>query len=66
MKDEIETVQQAIGTLIRHALGIMNREMSYPGADPDRTDDAIREQKARIAVLRTLREQFENEMARSI
>lgn len=56
-------VVNALGALIAREAHKLSSEMSHPGADPDRSDDALKESHERLVALRRIRGEFENTMA---
>lgn len=63
------TISQVVGCLsllIVNSLQAMEEERHFPGHDPDHMDEKIKRSRERAAILRRLREEFENEMAKPI
>jgi hypothetical protein len=64
-KDDTRTIiVNGLSVLIRSSLASLEGESTAPGPDPDRMDATIKLHRERVATLRRLREEFENEMAR--
>ena len=59
-------VVAGLTVLIRTTLAAHERERSLPSRSPDEMDHFIGQTGERVKLLRRLREEFENEMARSM
>jgi len=65
--DEIKkTVNDGLTALIVEALIIKKREEMHPSLMSDNSDQRIKDAGKRVEILRKLREDFENEMTKSI
>lgn len=63
---EYNRVLLALDSIIKESLELQGREEVCPSRDPDKMDDTIKFYKERVIVVRSLRESFENEMARCV
>lgn len=64
--ERYHAVVGALSEDIAEALHANETERAMPGSDPDRMDDKIKFTGERARVLRRLREEYENEMARQV
>jgi hypothetical protein len=63
-EDTRTNIVNGLSVLIRSSLTALEGESVNPGPNPDRMDATIALHRERVATLRRLREEFENEMAR--
>lgn len=64
--DVVSSVVEGLSILIMRTRQTLESERSGPGADPDRSDDRIKNCQTRIKALCKLREEFEQEMGGSL
>jgi hypothetical protein len=64
MEEHKRAVVQSLSVLISLSLSSMEAERYAPGGSPDTSDDRIKGCKDRVMILRSLRGQFEDEMAK--
>jgi hypothetical protein len=64
--NDVDTVVHSMSMLIRESLNTSESQRYYPDSNSDVMDAKINFYETRTAVLRDLRERFENEMARPL
>ena len=57
-------IVDAIGDMISNANSALGQEHAAPQHDPDRSDTEMKFQQSRVATLRRIRVEFEDEAAR--
>ena len=65
-KNSIDTVVHALSMQIRESLQAQEAQRHFPDSNADAMDAKIKFAGTRVAVLRDLRERYENEMARPL
>lgn len=61
---EIEQTINLLSIIISKTLRTLESERYHPDPDVDKSDQLIKDSKDRVIVLRKIREDFENEMAK--